>query len=195
VRLADGPGRVEQHRGRARLPSGRELVGLRRRHVALRPRRRRDQREPDHALRRRLLLERLHIAGLVVLAYVRTIVIRPLEDDELAALIGEAHALAGRGGEGEARRAIADLGDGDRPRGRRGEEVARSDGGQPCERRAREKRATGEAVRRHELSFGFSAPRPGGVPAPRRPAARTTGFRRSYLVDRVDDRTFGQDLW
>src|SRR5207245_11389911 len=24
---------------------------------------------------------------------------------------------------------------------------------------------------------------------------RTTGCRRSYLVDRVDDRTFGQDLW
>src|SRR5215813_6885248 len=32
----------------------------------------------------------------------------------------------------------------------------------------------------------------GGAPAPRRPAARTT--TRSYLVERVDDGTFGQDL-
>src|SRR5262249_25166225 len=94
---------------------------------------------------------RLHVAGLVVLAHIGTVVVRPLEDDQLAALIGETRALAGRGVDGERRRRLADLGDGCRPCGRR--DAPEREGGEPCERRARDNCSTGRVVRGHPLSF------------------------------------------
>src|SRR5262249_31100218 len=137
-------------RAGAGLPRRRELVGLLGRDVALRPRRGRDEGEPDDALARDLLLERLHVAALVVLAHVRTVVVRPLEHHELAALIGEAHALAGRGRGREARSGLADLCRGGP--GVRHDEAAPGDAREPGERGPGEKRATGQAVCRHDLS-------------------------------------------
>ena len=96
VRLADRPRRIEEHGGRQRLARLRQLVGLARAHVALRARRGRDHREPHDALPRRFLLEVLHVAGVVVLPHVRAVVIRPLEHDDLAALVGETDRGPGR---------------------------------------------------------------------------------------------------
>src|SRR6185295_12762995 len=85
---------------------------------------------PDHALRGDLLLQRLHVAALVVLAHVRTLVVRPLEDDELAALIREARVLAAGGRGGKGGRGLANLGDASCPGGRSEHATAR-DSGEP----------------------------------------------------------------
>src|SRR5882672_10311592 len=78
---------IEQEIGRRRLLFRHPLLRLRSLHVALLPRCRGTDREPDDALLGVPLLKRLHVAAAVMLAHERTLAIHPLQHDELA-LVG-----------------------------------------------------------------------------------------------------------
>src|SRR5438105_10898786 len=89
-----------------------ELVGLCGTHAPLLAGRGADHAEPDDALAGGLLLERLHIAGLVMLAHVGALMIGPLENHDLASVAAKADALSGAGQSGERRGGFAHLGGG-----------------------------------------------------------------------------------
>ena len=156
------------------LALGGQLVGLGRRHVALLARRRGDDREPDDALAGRLLLERLHVAALVVLPHVRAVVVRPLEHDDLAAVVARLTCLpvvapaVKRGARRSPTLAAAAAPGGRGERGRRGA------GGEGGETGAGQERATGQSGHDGAPFIGSSSDQ--------------------ILLDGLDDRVLAQDL-
>src|SRR5262249_6282605 len=117
VHLPDLALLVQEDRRRSGLARRRQLVGLRWADMALRALGRGEDGQPHHALPRRVLLERLHVAGLVVLPDVGALVIGPLEHDDLSLVGAEAHGTPRGGWRREGRRGFADLGGGRAPRG------------------------------------------------------------------------------
>ncbi len=99
--MADLSSGVEQCGGRRSLLLRQVAVLFARSHVSLLARRGRQNREPNYAATRPLLLQLLHVAAVVVLPYVGAAVVVPLEDHILSAVIRQVNrlAVARRGGE------------------------------------------------------------------------------------------------
>jgi len=107
---AAGIARINHYTIRNGAAVGGQLVGLGTLHVALAAGLGGDQCQPRHALGGPLLLQGLHGVAAVMLPYVGTIVIGPLEHDGLALEVGERDGLAVAVGQRECRRRRADLG-------------------------------------------------------------------------------------
>src|SRR5262249_55948398 len=106
---ADAPGGVEQEVGRRRPPAREVGPGVAGGHIPLLAGSRRGDRQPHHPDRGVFLLQRLHVAAVIVLADKRAAVIRPFEDDDLAGIIAEPDVLAGEVEGTELRRRIPRL--------------------------------------------------------------------------------------
>src|ERR1700683_3957928 len=97
--MPDFSARVEQRGGRRSLHLREVGVLVPGGHVALLPRRRRKNREPNNSLARPLLLQPLHVPASIMLADIRAPVVVPFENYIFSAIVGEPKrfAIAGSG--------------------------------------------------------------------------------------------------